>query len=117
VITQRPVRQGIKLTAANRLIKDRVHRRLALFSEPRSEPFELLFWQRFNCAFDLGHCAHGNKITENLPRVTPDEVKELLSQGKSPLIENFVSKRGNKFAAHLVLSAKKDKAEFEFLPR
>jgi DNA topoisomerase-3 len=47
----------------------------------------------------------------------PDEVKELLSQGKSPLIENFVSKRGNKFAAHLVLSAKKDKAEFEFLPR
>ena len=49
--------------------------------------------------------------------ITPDEVKELLTQGKSPLIENFVSERGNKFAAHLVLSAKKDKAEFEFLPR
>jgi hypothetical protein len=43
-------------------------------------------------------------------------VKELLTQGKSPLIENFVSKRGNK-SAHLALSAKKDKAEFEFLPR
>jgi DNA topoisomerase III len=43
-------------------------------------------------------------------------VKELLTQGKSPLIENFISERGNKFAAHLVLSAKKDKAEFEFLP-
>ncbi|HMJ06948.1 MAG TPA: DNA topoisomerase III [Chthoniobacterales bacterium] len=49
--------------------------------------------------------------------ITPDEVKELLAQGKSPLIEDFVSKRGNKFAAHLVLSQKKDKADFEFAPR
>jgi DNA topoisomerase-3 len=59
------------------------------------------------------------KLTKKLceHEITPDEVKELLTQGKSPLIENFVSKRGNKFAAHLVLSAKKDKAEFEFLPR
>ncbi|HEV2803376.1 MAG TPA: topoisomerase C-terminal repeat-containing protein [Chthoniobacterales bacterium] len=36
---------------------------------------------------------------------------------ETPLIENFVSKRGHKFSAQLVLSAKKDKAEFEFLPR
>ncbi|MEY2508579.1 MAG: topoisomerase [Verrucomicrobiota bacterium] len=59
------------------------------------------------------------KLTKKLceHEITPDEVKDLLSQGKSPLIENFISKRGNKFAAHLVLSAKKDKAEFEFLPR
>jgi len=49
--------------------------------------------------------------------ITPEEVKELLAEGKSKLIENFVSKRGNKFAAHLVLSQKKDKAEFEFPPR
>jgi len=49
--------------------------------------------------------------------ITTDEVKELLEQGKSPLIEDFVSKRGNKFAAYLVLSPKKDKAEFEFPPR
>jgi DNA topoisomerase-3 len=49
--------------------------------------------------------------------ITMDEVKELLAQGKSPLIENFVSKRGNKFAAYLILSSKKDKAEFEFPPR
>ena len=55
------------------------------------------------------------KICEH--EITPDEVKELLSEGKSHLIENFVSKRGNKFAAHLVLSQKKDKAEFEFPPR
>ncbi len=49
--------------------------------------------------------------------ITADEVKELLIEGRSPLIEDFVSKRGNKFAAHLVLSKKKDKAEFEFPPR
>ncbi|HEX5177340.1 MAG TPA: DNA topoisomerase, partial [Chthoniobacteraceae bacterium] len=49
--------------------------------------------------------------------ITEDEVKALLAQGKSPLIEDFVSKRGNKFAAYLVLSSKKDKAEFEFPPR
>lgn len=49
--------------------------------------------------------------------ITPDEVKELVVQGRSPLIEDFVSKRGNKFAAHLVLSQKKDKADFEFAPR
>src|SRR4051812_19873082 len=49
--------------------------------------------------------------------ITDEEVKGLLSEGKSELIENFVSKRGNKFAAYLVLSAKKDKAEFEFPPR
>jgi DNA topoisomerase-3 len=53
-------------------------------------------------------CAH---------EITTDEVKELLAQGKSPLIENFISKRGNKFSAYLVLSPKKDKAEFEFPPR
>jgi DNA topoisomerase-3 len=59
------------------------------------------------------------KLTKKLCEhdITQDEVKELLSEGKSRLIENFVSKRGNKFAAHLVLSRKKDKAEFEFLPR
>ncbi len=59
------------------------------------------------------------KLTKKLceHEITSDEVKELLAEGRSPLIENFVSKRGNKFAAHLVLSAKKDKAEFEFAPR
>jgi len=59
------------------------------------------------------------KLTKRLCKheITPDEVKQLLSEGKSHLIESFVSKRGNKFAAHLVLSQKKDKAEFEFPPR
>ena len=59
------------------------------------------------------------KLTKQLceHEITPDEVKEMLSEGRSQLIENFVSKRGNKFAAYLMLSAKKDKAEFEFPPR
>ncbi|MBI2518328.1 MAG: DNA topoisomerase III [Opitutae bacterium] len=49
--------------------------------------------------------------------ITVDEVKQLLDEGKSALIQGFVSKRGNKFDAYLVLSQKKDKAEFEFPPR
>ncbi len=59
------------------------------------------------------------KLTKKLceHEITPEEVKALLKDGKSPLIEDFVSKRGNKFAAHLILSQKKDKAEFEFAPR
>ncbi|MBI5422545.1 MAG: DNA topoisomerase 3 [Opitutae bacterium] len=49
--------------------------------------------------------------------IAPAVVQKLLADGKSDLIEGFVSKRGNKFGAYLVLSAKKDKAEFEFPPR
>ena len=45
------------------------------------------------------------------------QVLKLLDGGRSDLIENFVSKRGNKFGAFLVLSQKQDKAEFEFPPR
>jgi hypothetical protein len=85
------------------------------FENPRNilfhEPSVAWLWARDNRpVFKLT-----KKLCEH--EITPDEVKELLSQGKSPLIENFISKRGNKFAAHLVLSPKKDKAEFEFLPR
>ncbi|MDQ2918279.1 MAG: DNA topoisomerase III, partial [Verrucomicrobiota bacterium] len=59
------------------------------------------------------------KLTKKLceHEITPEEVEELLKEGRSHLIDDFVSKRGNKFAAYLVLSAKKDKAEFEFPPR
>ena len=46
-----------------------------------------------------------------------DEVRKLVEEGRSGLIENFVSKRGNKFSAFLVMSQKQDKAEFEFPPR
>jgi DNA topoisomerase-3 len=46
-----------------------------------------------------------------------DQVRKLLTDGRSDLIENFVSKRGNKFSAYLVLSPQQDKADFEFPPR
>jgi len=63
------------------------------------------------------HLFTGDWLFGGEHEITPEEVKELLSEGRSALIEDFVSKRGNKFGAHLVLSQKKDKAEFEFPPR
>jgi DNA topoisomerase-3 len=50
-------------------------------------------------------------------RITPDEVKTLLADGRTELIEDFLSKKGNKFSAYLVLSKNKTKADFEFPPR
>ena len=46
-----------------------------------------------------------------------EEVRRLVEEGRSNLIENFISKRGNKFSAYLVMAQKQDKAEFEFPPR
>ncbi len=46
-----------------------------------------------------------------------DEILRLLEDGKTNLIEGFVSKRGANFSAYLVLSKDKKKAEFEFPPR
>jgi len=46
-----------------------------------------------------------------------DEVKRLVTEGKTNLIEGFTSKRGSQFSAYLVLAPKKDKADFEFPPR
>ncbi len=49
--------------------------------------------------------------------IPADEVRRLVEEGRSHLIEGFVSKRGSQFSAYLVLSQKQDKAEFEFPPR
>ena len=49
--------------------------------------------------------------------IPADEVKKLVTDGKTSLIEGFVSKRGSNFSAYLVLGPKKDKADFEFPPR
>ncbi len=49
--------------------------------------------------------------------ITQAEVETLLKEGKTPVLEGFVSKRGSKFNAHLVLSKTKAKADFEFPPR
>ncbi|MBE2212992.1 MAG: DNA topoisomerase 3 [Opitutaceae bacterium] len=45
------------------------------------------------------------------------EVHNLLDHGRTNLLEGFISKRGSKFSAYLVLSANKAKADFEFPPR
>ncbi|MCC6415174.1 MAG: DNA topoisomerase III, partial [Opitutaceae bacterium] len=59
------------------------------------------------------------KLTRNLCQkdIGTDEVLKLVTDGKTSLIEDFVSKRGSNFKAFLVLSPKKDKADFEFPPR
>ena len=49
--------------------------------------------------------------------ITREEADALMKDGKTPLLEGFVSKRGSKFSAHLVLSKTKVKADFEFPPR
>ena len=49
--------------------------------------------------------------------ITQDEASQLMGEGKTALLEGFVSKRGSKFDAHLVLSKTKAKADFEFPPR
>ena len=46
-----------------------------------------------------------------------DEVKPLFDEGRTGLIEGFMSKRGQPFGAYLVLSKAGAKAEFEFPPR
>jgi DNA topoisomerase III len=46
-----------------------------------------------------------------------DEVKPLFDEGRTGLIQGFMSKRGAPFAAYLVLSKTGAKAEFEFPPR
>jgi DNA topoisomerase III len=64
-----------------------------------------------------------NRIVFKLSRqlcqkdIPVEEVQRLLTEGKSNLIEGFVSKRGSNFSAYLVLPPKKDKADFEFPPR
>ncbi|HEY0944199.1 MAG TPA: DNA topoisomerase, partial [Opitutaceae bacterium] len=45
------------------------------------------------------------------------EVQNLVTTGRTNLLEGFVSKRGSKFNAYLVLSGNKAKADFEFPPR
>ncbi len=49
--------------------------------------------------------------------IPPEEVKALVTRGKTGLISGFVSKRGLPFSAYLVLSPDKAKTEFEFPPR
>jgi len=47
----------------------------------------------------------------------PEEIQQLVTDGKTGLLSGFISKRGSEFSAYLVLSPKKSKADFEFPPR
>jgi DNA topoisomerase III len=48
----------------------------------------------------------------------PDEVEKLFTEGKTPLLNGFVSKRTKRpFKAHLTLDYEKGKIGFEFAPR
>ncbi|CAI8302129.1 MAG: DNA topoisomerase 3 [Candidatus Poseidoniaceae archaeon] len=47
--------------------------------------------------------------------INRDEAKSILVEGKSPLIEDFISRRGRPFPAYLVLEG--NKVGFEFPPR
>jgi len=49
--------------------------------------------------------------------MSADDARKLVNEGRTDLIENFVSKRGSNFSAYLVLSDDKKKANFEFPPR
>ncbi|PTX91030.1 DNA topoisomerase III [Opitutus sp. ER46] len=50
-------------------------------------------------------------------KLSLDELKPMFEEGRSGLIEGFMSKRGQPFGAFLVLSPTGAKAEFEFPPR
>lgn len=50
-------------------------------------------------------------------KLTAPIVQQLLADGRTELIEGFMSKAGRAFSAFLVLSKDKKKAEFEFPPR
>jgi DNA topoisomerase-3 len=48
----------------------------------------------------------------------PDSVEKLFTQGKTPLLDGFISKRTKRpFKAHLTLDFEKGKVGFEFAPR
>ena len=50
-------------------------------------------------------------------KMTPEIIRQLLTEGRTELIDGFMSKAGRSFSAYLVLSKDKKKAEFEFPPR
>ena len=47
--------------------------------------------------------------------ISPDEARAILTEGRSALLEGFISRRGKPFSAYLVLNGKK--IEYDFPPR
>ena len=67
--------------------------------------------------------AQDNRIVFTMKRhicqkeIPVEEVRELLENGRTHLIEGLISKRNQPFSAYLVLSKTRTKADFEFPPR
>jgi DNA topoisomerase-3 len=74
-------------------------------------------------AFYVRRPDQDNRIVFTLKRqlcgldLPAEEVKRLFEEGRTNLIQGFMSKRGQAFGAYLVLSKTGTKAEFEFPPR
>lgn len=50
-------------------------------------------------------------------QLAPETIRQLLAEGRTELLDGFMSKAGRAFSAYLVLSKDKKKADFEFPPR
>jgi DNA topoisomerase-3 len=74
-------------------------------------------------AFYVRRPEQDNRVVFTLKRnlcgldLPTEEVVRLCEEGRTGLIQGFMSKRGQLFGAYLVLSATGSKAEFEFPPR
>jgi DNA topoisomerase-3 len=74
-------------------------------------------------AFYVRRPDQDNRVVMTLKRqlcgldLPTEEVKRLFEDGRTNLIQGFMSKRGQPFGAYLVLSKTGSKAEFEFPPR
>ena len=67
---------------------------------------------KFNYICDCG-LKISKKITEQI--ISESDLDDILNNGKSKLLDGFVSKQGNKFSAYLVLDG--NGVKFEFPPR
>ena len=67
-------------------------------------------------ACDADECSFRGIRAEMCQRlITPEEARAILTDGRSALLEGFVSRRGRPFSAYLVLNGKK--VEYDFPPR
>ncbi|MGA5726610.1 DNA topoisomerase [Ralstonia thomasii] len=64
--------------------------------------------------FACGGCAFRAWKVMSKRRIARAEVSQLLANGKTGLLTNFVSTKGNAFSAHLVYNAAENKVDFEF---
>ena len=70
----------------------------------------------FNFTCDNDECTfRGLKNVMGKRVISPDEAKSILTNGKSTLIDDFISKRNRPFSAYLVLEG--NRVSFEFPPR